>query len=95
MKKLYTLLLIAVSTLSFGQTIYSENMGTPTGNTAVAAYASGTAPATFQNGSPIVYTGTTGANMMRVSTPSTGYTELWKRKCILKPNNKCRTRISN
>jgi hypothetical protein len=74
MKKLYTLLLIAVSTLSFGQTIYSENMGTPTGNTAVAAYASGTAPATFQNGSPIVYTGTTGANMMRVSTPSTGYT---------------------
>jgi hypothetical protein len=75
MKKLYTLLLIAVgTTLSFGQTIYSENMGTPSGNTAVATYVTGTAPATFQNGSPIVYTGSTGVNIMRVSTPSTGYT---------------------
>ncbi len=75
MKKLYTLLLtLVVSSLSFGQTIYSENMGTPTGNTPVATYVTGTAPATFQNGSPIVYTGTTGANTMRASTPSTGYT---------------------
>lgn len=75
MKKLYTLLLtLVVSSLSFGQTIYSENMGTPSANTAVATYVTGTAPATFQNGSPIVYTGTSGANMMRTSVPSTGYT---------------------
>ncbi len=75
MKKLYTLLLTFVlSSLSFGQTIYSENMGTPSGNTPVATYVNGTTPATFQNGSPIVYTGTTGANIMRTSTPSSGYT---------------------
>lgn len=74
MKKLYSLLFLVVNFLSFGQTIYSENMGTPSGNTAVATYSTGTAPATFQNGSPIVYTGTTGANMMRTSTASTGYT---------------------
>lgn len=74
MKKLYSIFIGLISFASFGQTIYSENMGTPTGNTAVAAYVTGTAPATFQNSSPIVYTGTSGANMMRVSTASTGYT---------------------
>ena len=30
-------------------TIFSENMGVPTGDTAIATYAAGTAPATFQN----------------------------------------------
>lgn len=74
MKKLYSIFIGLISFASFGQTIYSENMGTPTGNTAVATYVTGTAPATFQNGSPIVYTGTSGANMMRVSTASSGYT---------------------
>lgn len=74
MKKLYSIFIGLISFASFGQTIYSENMGTPTGNTAVSAYVTGTAPATFQNSTPIVYTGTSGASMMRVSTASSGYT---------------------
>ena len=74
MKKIYFIFIGLISFVSFGQTIYSENMGTPSGNTTVAAYTSGTAPATFQNGAPIAYTGTSSANMMRVSSASTGYT---------------------
>lgn len=58
MKKLYILLLLAFASVSFGQTIYSENMGVPSGTTLISAYITGTAPATFQNGAPIVYTGT-------------------------------------
>ena len=49
MKKIYSLLLLVISCTSFGQTIYSENFGTPTGTTPIATYATGTAPATFQN----------------------------------------------
>ena len=72
MKKIYSLLLLVVSAVSFGQTIYSENMGTPTGTTTIANYITGTAPATFQNGSPIVYSGT---GDVRVSQNSgTSYT---------------------
>lgn len=74
MKKLYSIFIGLISFASFGQTIYSENMGTPTGNTAVSAYVTGTAPATFQNSTPIVYTGTSGALMMRNTTTSSGYT---------------------
>jgi hypothetical protein len=71
MKKIYSLLLLVISCASFGQTIYSENFGTPTGNTTVANYLTGLAPATFQNGAPIVYTGTSGASSLRISSPST------------------------
>ena len=74
MKKIYSLLLIAVTSLTFGQTIYTENMGTPTGSTTVANYITGTAPATFQNSTPIVYSGTAAATSLRISTPSLGYT---------------------
>jgi hypothetical protein len=70
MKKLYTLLLIAVGSFAFGQTFYSENMGTPTATTLITDYVNGTAPATFQNGAPIVYSGT---GDVRTSLPSTGY----------------------
>lgn len=70
MKKIYSLLLLAVTSVSFAQTIYTENMGTPTANTLIPAYATGTAPATFQNGTPIVYTGTAD---VRTSTASSGY----------------------
>lgn len=59
-----------MTSLSFGQTFYSENMGIPTGNTGISAYASGTAPATFQNSAPIVYTGTSD---VRTSSASSGY----------------------
>ena len=71
MKKLYSLLLLAFASVSFGQTIYSENMGIPSGTTTIPLYITGTAPATFQNGTPIVYSGT---GDVRTSTPSTGYT---------------------
>ncbi|WP_395061357.1 T9SS type A sorting domain-containing protein [Flavobacterium sp.] len=74
MKKLYSLLFLVVTAFTFGQTIYTENFGTPTGNTTVANYITGTAPATFQNSSPIVYSGTTGATSLRVTSVSSGYT---------------------
>jgi len=31
------------------QSVFSENIGTPTGTTTIAAYATGTPPVTFQN----------------------------------------------
>lgn len=71
MKKLYSLLLIAVGSYAFGQTFYAENMGVPTGTTAIATYAGQAAPATFQNGAPIAYSGT---GDMRATGVSTGYT---------------------
>ena len=37
MKKLYTLLFLVVCSLSFGQTIYTENMGTGSGTLAITA----------------------------------------------------------
>lgn len=60
-----------VGTLSFAQTFYSENFGTPTGNTLFPAYTTGTAPATFQNSGAITYTGT---GDVRTSAASSGYT---------------------
>ncbi len=70
MKKLYSFLLLVVVSVSFGQTIYTENMGVPTATTLIPAYVTGTAPATFQNGAPIVYSGT---GDVRVTTPSSTY----------------------
>ena len=70
MKKIYSLLLLVISCTSFGQTIYSENFGTPTGTTPIATYATGTAPATFQNTTPIAYSGTAD---VRVTGASSGY----------------------
>ncbi|WP_291128451.1 T9SS type A sorting domain-containing protein [Flavobacterium sp. UBA7682] len=65
MRKIYSLLLLAMTSVSFGQTFYSENMGTTaSGNPVITAYTG------FQNPSPIVYSGT---GDMRTSTPSTGY----------------------
>jgi hypothetical protein len=65
MKKIYSLLLLVFSTVSFGQTFYSENMGTTaSGNPLITAYTG------FQNISPIVYSGT---GDMRTTTASTGY----------------------
>ncbi|MEN9963002.1 MAG: hypothetical protein RL582_97, partial [Bacteroidota bacterium] len=51
-------------------TVFSENFGTPTGTTSLATYITGTAPATFQNGSPITFTGT---GSIRNTSNSTGY----------------------
>jgi hypothetical protein len=63
MKKLYTLTLLFLGMVaSFAQTFYSENMGTPTATTPIATNA-------FQNGAPIVYSGTAD---VRATLPSTG-----------------------
>src|SRR5690606_28208770 len=71
MKKLYTLSLVLFACVAgFAQTFYSENFGTPAGTTVFATYSTGTAPATFQNGAPITYTGTAD---VRTSNPSSGY----------------------
>lgn len=65
MKKFYALLLtLTVSALSFGQTFYSENMGTAPTNTPIASFTG------WQNTSPIVYSGT---GSVRNSAASTGY----------------------
>ncbi|WP_162126564.1 T9SS type A sorting domain-containing protein [Flavobacterium phycosphaerae] len=63
MKKIYSLLLLVISSVTFGQTFYSENMGTATGTLSIALN-------TFQNSSPIVYTGDADT---RATTVSTGY----------------------
>ena len=65
MKKIYSLLLLVITSVSFGQTFYSENMGTTaSGNPLITAYSG------FQNSTPITYTGT---GDMRTTTASTGY----------------------
>jgi len=63
MKKLYILLCAVVSSASFAQTFYSENMGTPSGTTAISANV-------FQNSAPIVYSGTAD---VRATSTSSGY----------------------
>ena len=65
MKKLYSLLFLVVSSVSFGQVFYSENFGTPSGTTLITAYTG------FQNGSPVVYSG---SGDVRTSSASSGYT---------------------
>lgn len=71
MKKLYTLSLVLFGMVSgFAQVFYSESMGVPTGNTDISVYVTGTAPATFQNGAPIVYSGDA---QVRTSSASNGY----------------------
>ena len=61
---------MVVASVSFAQTIYTENFGTPTGTTLIPAYTTGTAPATFQNSSPIVYSGSAD---VRITGVSSGY----------------------
>jgi hypothetical protein len=69
MKRRITISLIAATTLSlsigWGQaTIFSENMGSPSGTVAIASH-------TFQNDATLSYSGTAD---VRNTTPSTGYT---------------------
>ena len=72
MKKLLTLVVLLMTTISFGQ--YSENFGTPSGTSAVTItnYVTGTAPATFQNTTPISYSNSTCD--IRKTASSTGTT---------------------
>ncbi len=81
MRKLFTLLfllplLLTVTTKSSAQaTLFSENMGTPSGTTTIAAYAAGTAPATFQNKGTLTYSQGGAANPadVRITSVSSGY----------------------
>jgi len=57
-------------------TIFSENFGTPTNTTSITTYATGNAPATFQNKGVLTFSQgdqTTPADV-RVTSPSSGYT---------------------
>ncbi|WP_445714734.1 T9SS type A sorting domain-containing protein [Flavobacterium sp.] len=65
MKKLYFIISCLFSALTFGQTFYSENMGTPGGTTLITAYTG------WQNAAPIVYSG---SGDVRTSAASNGYT---------------------
>lgn len=65
MKKLLFLLISSVAISSFGQTILSENFGTPTANTAIATYTG------YQSTSPITFAGT---GTIRSTSASSGYT---------------------
>ncbi|MEO0054102.1 MAG: hypothetical protein RLZZ50_49, partial [Verrucomicrobiota bacterium] len=58
-----------------GGTIFSENMGTPTATTALATYATGTAPATFQNKGVLTFGqgGQANPGDVRLTTASSGY----------------------
>lgn len=64
MKQIYVLVLLVFSSIGFSQTFYSENMGTPSGTTQIANH-------TFQNGEPIVYSG---SGDVRATLVSAGYT---------------------
>ena len=63
MKKLYFLVSLVFSSMSFAQTFYTENMGTPTANTAINVHV-------FQNSAPIAYSG---SGDVRATAVSTGY----------------------
>ncbi|RKS01405.1 T9SS type A sorting domain-containing protein [Flavobacterium sp. 102] len=65
MKKIYSLLLLVMTSVSFGQTFYSENMGTATGTLSIAANV-------FENSSPILYSGTADTRSTLVSGTYTG-----------------------
>ena len=73
MKKLYTLVLAVIVTGGYAQTtVFSENVGTPTSTTTIAAH-------TFQNNSPIIFSGTAD---IRTSTPSEGYEGASANGCV-------------
>ena len=57
-------------------TIFSENIGTPTGTTTIANYSTGTAPATFQNKGTLTYSngGAAISADIRITSVSSGYT---------------------
>ena len=53
-------------------TIFSENVGTPTGTTTLASYSAGTAPATFQNRPALTFSGSADVRNTNVSSGYTG-----------------------
>ncbi len=53
-------------------TIFSENIGSPTGTTTLATYSAGTAPATFQNRPALTFSGSADVRNTNVSSGYTG-----------------------
>jgi hypothetical protein len=71
MKKFYIALAALTATTGFAQTtLFSENMGTLTGNVLIPAYEAQAAPATFQNSAAFTFSGTAD---VRSSMPSDTY----------------------
>lgn len=64
MKKNYSFLLMFFGALSFAQTFYSENFGTPSGTTLITGYSG------WQVGSPVTYSG---SGDVRTTGASSGY----------------------
>ena len=68
---------LGMESISLAQgTVFSENVGTPTGTTTIALYSAGTAPATFQNKGTLTYglgEQVLGADC-RATSVSSGYT---------------------
>jgi len=70
------IVMVVGSGSAWGQTtIFSESMGTPTGTTTIATYATGTAPATFQNKGTLTYSNGAQTNPadLRVTSVSSTY----------------------
>ncbi len=76
----YFVLLVSVFFVQFSMaqstTIFSENLGTPSGTTSIVNYSNGTAPATFQNKGTLTYSNgaQTNSGDIRTSSASSGYT---------------------
>lgn len=74
MKKIISMMSLMVSSIIFAQTtIYSENFGNATGNTALSAHTG------YQATSPISYTGNAD---VRITTPSSGYANASGQACV-------------
>lgn len=72
-------LVLTLSSQTFSQTrttVFTETMGTPSGNTVIATYATGTSPATFDNKGTLTYSigGQPNTTDVRNSSVSSGYT---------------------
>ncbi len=76
----YFVLLVSVFFVQFSiaqsTTVFSENLGTPSGTTTIVNYSNGTAPATFQNKGTLTYSNGAQTNPgdIRSSSASIGYT---------------------
>ena len=74
MKNFYSIFIGLISLFHLDKLFILKIWELPQGIQQFLPYVTGTAPATFQNSTPIVYTGTSGALMMRNTTTSSGYT---------------------
>lgn len=77
MKLKLLLVTLLITAFTWGQTtIFSENIGTPSGTTNIASYSLGVTPATFQNIASLTYSNGVQTNSadVRITSVSSGYT---------------------